>query len=40
MMAANKVKGIRCGVCVDTFPARRIRQHNDANRLSIGARGG
>ena len=38
MMAANKVRGIRCGVCVDTFSARMIRQHNDANMLSIGAR--
>ncbi|SFS19355.1 ribose 5-phosphate isomerase B [Yoonia litorea] len=38
MMAANKVKGIRCGVCMDTFSARMIRQHNDANMLSIGAR--
>ncbi len=38
MMAANKVTGIRCGVCSDTFSARMIRQHNDANMLSIGAR--
>jgi ribose 5-phosphate isomerase B len=38
MMAANKVQGIRCGVCADTFSARMIRQHNDANMLSIGAR--
>ena len=38
MMAANKVKGIRCGVCMDTFSARMIREHNDANMLSIGAR--
>ena len=38
MMAANKVRGIRCGVCGDTFSARMIRQHNDANMLSIGAR--
>lgn len=38
MMAANKVPGIRCGVCSDTFSARMIRQHNDANMLSIGAR--
>jgi ribose 5-phosphate isomerase B len=38
MMAANKVKGIRCGVCSDTFSARMIRQHNDANMLSLGAR--
>ncbi|ESQ92019.1 ribose 5-phosphate isomerase [Asticcacaulis sp. AC460] len=38
MMAANKVKGIRCGVCSDTFSARMIRRHNDANMLSIGGR--
>lgn len=38
MMAANKVKGIRCGVCSDTFSAKMIRMHNDANMLSIGAR--
>ena len=38
MMAANKVKGIRCGVCADTFSARMIRQHNDANMLALGAR--
>ncbi|WP_282157325.1 ribose 5-phosphate isomerase B [Shimia thalassica] len=38
MMAANKVAGIRCGVCTDTFSARMIRQHNDANMLSIGVR--
>lgn len=38
MMAANKVKGIRCGVCSEPLSARLIRQHNDANMLSIGAR--
>lgn len=38
MMAANKVRGIRCGVCGDTFSARMIRQHNDANMISLGAR--
>ena len=38
MMAANKVPGIRCGVCLDTFSARMIRAHNDANMLSLGAR--
>ena len=38
MMAANKVKGIRCGVCADTYSARMIRQHNDANMLALGAR--
>ncbi len=38
MMAANKITGIRCGVCSEAFSARMIRQHNDANMLSIGAR--
>ncbi len=38
MMAANKVKGIRCGVCSDTFSASMIRQHNDANMMALGAR--
>jgi ribose 5-phosphate isomerase B len=38
MMAANKVDGIRCGVCSDAFSARMIREHNNANILSIGAR--
>lgn len=38
MMAANKVPGIRCGVCLDTFSAKMIRAHNDANMLSLGAR--
>ena len=38
MMAANKVEGIRCGVCSDVFSAKMIRAHNDANMLSMGAR--
>lgn len=38
MMAANKVSGIRCGVCTDTFSARMIREHNDANMLALGVR--
>jgi ribose 5-phosphate isomerase B len=38
MMAANKVAGVRCGVCCDTFSARMIRQHNDANMVALGAR--
>ena len=38
MMVANKIKGIRCGVCADAFSARMIRQHNGANMLSLGAR--
>jgi len=38
MMAANKITGIRCGVCSDTFSAKMIRAHNDANMLALGAR--
>lgn len=38
MMAANKVKGVRCGVCHDTFSGRMIRAHNDANMLAMGVR--
>ena len=38
MMAANKITGIRCGVCSDPYSARMIRQHNDANMLALGAR--
>jgi len=38
MMAANKVKGIRCGVCSDPFSAAMIRAHNNANMLALGAR--
>jgi ribose 5-phosphate isomerase B len=37
-MAANKIKGIRCGAYSDTYSTRMIRQHNDANMLSLGAR--
>ncbi len=37
-IAANKVKGIRCALCSDTFSARATREHNDANMLALGAR--
>ena len=36
-IAANKVPGIRAGVCRDVFDAKRSRGHNDANILVIGA---
>ena len=36
-IVANKVKGIRCGLCADVFSARMTREHNDANMLAIGA---
>lgn len=36
-IAANKVKGIRCGLCTSTTQARLTREHNDANMLAMGA---
>lgn len=38
MMAANKVKGVRCGLGYDLEVSRLIRRHNDANMISFGAR--
>lgn len=35
-MAANKVPGIRCALCSDTFSAKMTRLHNDANVLAMG----
>ena len=37
-MVANKVKGIRCAHCHDTFSAKYTRLHNDANMLAFGQR--
>jgi len=37
-MAANKVRGVRCGLAWNEESARLSRQHNDANVLSIGER--
>lgn len=37
-ICANKVKGIRCALCSDTFSARATREHNDANVLAFGER--
>lgn len=37
-IAANKVKGVRCALCSDTFSARACREHNDANVLAFGER--
>jgi ribose 5-phosphate isomerase B len=36
-IAANKVKGVRCALCADTWTAQMTRRHNDANVLAIGA---
>ncbi len=37
-MVANKVPGIRCGVCWNVASARLTREHNNANMIAIGAR--
>ena len=37
-ITANKVKGIRCVICTDTYSARMSRSHNNANMLALGAR--
>lgn len=37
-LAANKVKGVRCALCGDTYSARMSREHNNANALALGAR--
>lgn len=37
-IAANKVRGIRCGLCTSVEMARLTRQHNDANMLALGGR--
>lgn len=37
-IAANKVRGVRCALCSDTFSAHATREHNDSNVLALGAR--
>ncbi len=37
-ISANKVKGVRCALCGDTFSAKATREHNNANILALGAR--
>lgn len=36
-IAANKVNGIRCALCCDSFSAEMARRHNNANVLALGA---
>lgn len=36
-MAANKVGGIRCALCTDSFQAEMTRRHNNANVIALGA---
>ena len=35
-MVANKVPGVRCALCQDSFGAKMTRLHNDANMLALG----
>jgi len=37
-IAANKVKGIRCALCGDTYSAAMSVEHNDCNMLALGGR--
>ena len=37
-IAANKIPGIRAGLCTNNFMAEMTRAHNDANVLCLGAR--
>ena len=35
-IAANKVPGVRCALCQDSFSAKMTRLHNNANMLALG----
>ncbi|HZP57497.1 MAG TPA: ribose 5-phosphate isomerase B [Dehalococcoidia bacterium] len=37
-VAANKIPGIRCAVCHDTYSAHQGVEHDDMNVLALGAR--
>jgi RpiB/LacA/LacB family sugar-phosphate isomerase len=37
-VAANKIKGIRAGLCHDTYSARQGVEHDDMNVLVLGSR--
>lgn len=37
-ITANRVRGVRCGLCWNLETARLNRQHNDGNVLSLGQR--
>lgn len=37
-MAANKIHGIRAGLCHDTYSAHQGREHDNVNVLCLGAR--
>ena len=37
-IAANKIKGVRCGIAYNDEVAGLMRQHNDANVIAFGAK--
>lgn len=37
-MAANRIRGVRCCLCLNVELARLARLHNDSNALSLGQR--
>ena len=37
-VAANKIKGVRAGLCHDTYSAAQSVEHDDVNVLCLGAR--
>lgn len=37
-IAANKVDGIRCAHCTDSYSSKMARQHNNANVIALGGR--
>ncbi len=37
-VAANKIRGVRAGLCHDTYNARQGVEHDDTNVLCLGAR--
>lgn len=37
-MAANKIKGVRAGIAYNVDVARLMREHNDANVMTLGAK--
>lgn len=37
-IVANKVKGVRCALCSESYSAKLTRLHNDSNVLAMGAR--
>lgn len=37
-IAANKVRGVRAGLCHDTYSARQGVEHDDMNILTLGSR--